>query len=68
MSSRSRTNSEISIESIDITKPIIIKMKKFRRRQRDQFCEKISKSPNPEDYIMKEGCFIHQIIKTKFMN
>ena len=40
MSSRSRTNSEISIESIDISKPIIIKMKKFRKRQRDQYCDK----------------------------
>jgi hypothetical protein len=68
MSIRSRTSSEISIENIDISKPIIIKMKKIKKRQRGQSCEQISKSPNPEDYIMKEGCFIHQIIKTKFMN
>lgn len=68
MSRRSRTSSEISIETIDISKPIIIKMKKIKKRRREQSCEQISKSPNPEDYIMKVGDFIHQKIKTKFMN
>ena len=55
MSRRSRTSSEISIETIDISKPIIIKMKKSKKRRREQSCEQISKSPSPEDYIMKEG-------------
>ena len=62
MYSRSRTSSDISVENIDISKPIIIKIKKMKRRQRDQDCQSIlSKSPNPNDYELKYGMIIRQI-------
>lgn len=52
---RSRTSSDNSIENIDISNPIIIKMK-IKRRKREQRCSPIPiKTPNPNDYEFKDG-------------
>ena len=59
--SRSRTNSDNSVENIDISKPIIIKMK-IKRRKREQRCSPIPiKTPNPNDYEFKDGMIFLKI-------
>jgi len=56
MTNRSRTSSDISIENKDISNPIINKMKKMRRRKREQRCSPIpTNTPNPNDYEFKDG-------------
>ena len=58
---RSRTSSDNSIENIDISNPIIIKMK-IKRRKREQRCSPIPiKTPNPNDYEFKNGMIFLKI-------
>ena len=59
---RSRTSSDNSIENIDISNPIIIKMKRMKRRKREQRCSPIPiKTPNPNDYEFKNGMIFLKI-------
>ena len=67
MSNRRRTSSELSLEIIDISKNIQYNSKpiqiKPKRRQRDHISSQtIAISPNPSEYIVKDGEFI-KIIK-----
>ena len=56
MTNRSRTSSDISVENIDISNPIIIKMNKMKRRKREQRCSPIpTNTPNPNDWYFKDG-------------
>ena len=59
---RSRTSSDNSIENIDISNPIIIKMKRMKRSKREQRCSPIPiKTPNPNDYEFKNGMIFLKI-------
>jgi hypothetical protein len=68
MSNRRRTSSDLSLEIIDISKNIQYNSKpiqiKQKRRQRDRFSSQIiAISPNPSEYIVKDGEFIKIIEK-----